>query len=59
MTERDLFVGSIPIIAKMTVASRQLTEEEYLEWKKLSLNNASGCKQEFIQKVLHVIDTYR
>ena len=59
MTERDIFIESIPIIAKMTVASRELTEEEYQKWKNESLNNVSEREQGFVQKVLYVIDKYR
>lgn len=40
MTERDLFIQEIPKIAEMTVRSREMSNEQYEQWKKESLEQA-------------------
>lgn len=61
MSERDLFIQSIPQIAEMVVEIQKMEPEQYEEFKREYLEevkaNAPGAV-EFIEKVLIVIDTY-
>ncbi len=61
MSERDLFMQSIPQIAEMIVEIQKMTPEQYEEFKREYLEevkaNAPGAV-EFIEKVLIVIDSY-
>ena len=56
MTEYDLFVKYVPMIAEMAVRSRELTPKQYAEWKREALGTASDTTMELIGKVFIVID---
>ena len=62
MTEYDLFIQCVPMIAEMVVKVKRMTEKQYQEWKQEQENalKASGQKtNSFALKVLKVIDTCR
>mgnify|MGYP005797592675 FL=1 len=62
MTEYDLFIQCVPMIAEIVVRAKRMTEEQYRDWKQEQEKalKASGQKSNsFALKVLEVIDTYR
>lgn len=59
MTEYDMFVENIPVIAEIIVYSRGSTEEQYQQWKQEFLNKIPEETKRFAKKTLHVIDMYR
>lgn len=61
MSERDLFMQSIPQIAEMIVEIQKMEPEQYEEFKRECLEEVKAnapSAAEFIEKVLIVIDTY-
>lgn len=61
MSERDLFIQSIPQIAEMIVEIQKMKPEQYEEFKREYLEEVKAnapIAVEFIEKVLIVIDTY-
>ena len=56
MTERDLYVSCIPMIAEMIVRCRKLSGGEYEDWKKETMEHCPETVREFMGKVLTVID---
>lgn len=59
MTERELFVKAIPQIAEIIVLSRELTQEEFEQWKEEYLQNSSSESLEFVEKIIVIIEKYR
>lgn len=59
MTERELFVKAIPQIAEIVVLSRELTQEEFEQWKEKYLQNPSSESLEFAKKIIAIIEKYR
>ena len=57
MTERDLYVSSIPQIAEIAVESRRMDRKEYENWKRETLDSVPESAKAFIQKVFFVIDS--
>ncbi len=58
MTEYDLFVECIPMIAEMAARCRRLSEREYEGWKRETMGHAPEMVREFMVKVLITIDRY-
>ena len=58
MTEYDLFVECIPMIAEMAARCRRLSEREYEDWKRETMGHAPEMVREFMGKVLITIDKY-
>lgn len=59
MTEYDLFVEHIPMIAEMIVICSEMDDERYLEWENETLDTAPQAAKSFIKKVLTVISKNR
>ena len=58
MTERDLYVSCILMIAEMIVRCRKLSGGEYEDWKRETMEHCHETVKEFMGKVLIVIDNY-
>lgn len=58
MTEYDLFVSNIPMIAEMTVRCRRLEQRDYEDFKNEVMESASNKEKRFIRKVFIVMDKY-
>lgn len=56
MTERELFIESIPKIAEMVVECRKMTTKEYTDIKNDILEKTSKTARPFMSKVFLVID---
>lgn len=56
MTERELFIQSIPQIAEMIVECRKLSEDEFQQWKSEVVREARDGAKSFIKKVIMVIE---
>jgi len=57
LTERDLFIQCIPIVAGLIVECRKMSKEHYEEWKREELEKAQDNRyKEFLSKVMIVID---
>ena len=59
MTERELFVKAIPQIAEIVTLSRELTQEEFEQWKEEYLQNSSSESLKFAKKIIDIIEKYR
>lgn len=59
MTEYDLFVKCIPMIAEMAVRCRMMDLQEYEDFKCKSMESVDETVKEFVGKVLIVIDKFR
>lgn len=59
MTERDLFVQSIPLIAEMNVESRKICDVNFEEWKHEMLNSVPEETKDFALNVIAIVDKYR
>ena len=57
MTERDLYLSCIPMIAEIAVRCRNLSAGEYEDWKQETMSNAPEAVKCFIGKVFIVIDS--
>lgn len=57
MTEYDLFVECIPMIAEIAARSRRLSREEYEGWKKETMEHCPEVIKGFMRKVMTVIDS--
>lgn len=57
MTEYDLFVKCIPVIAEMAVRCRTLDQQEYENFKCKAIESVDETAKEFVGKVLIVIDS--
>lgn len=58
MSEYDVFVASIPMIAEMVVRCRRMDKQDYEEWKREVIESADDVVREFVRKVLICIDIY-
>ena len=58
MTERELYVSCIPMIAEMVIRCRRLPEGEYEDWKEETMGHCPETARGFMGKVLAVIDKY-
>lgn len=56
MTERDVYIKSIPMIAEMIVLCREMSQQEYEDWKRETMEATADKAKEFIRKVLICID---
>ena len=56
MTERDLFIQSIPQIAEMIIRCRGLTTEEFEEFKMEVLEETNEDARSFMKNILRVIE---
>lgn len=56
MTERELFYNNIPEITAICLKCRELSKEQYEEWKRETLEETPDEVKEYISKVLAVID---
>lgn len=52
MSERDVYIQCIPMIAEMVVLLREMSQQEYEDWKQETLEAADDRAKEFIKKVL-------
>ena len=59
MKEREIFVKAIPQIAEIVLLSRELTQEEFEQWKEKYLQNPSSESLEFVEKIIAIIEKYR
>ena len=59
MTEHDLFVQSVPLIAEMIVEARKICDADFEEWKHEILNSATEEMKGFVLNVIVIVDTYR
>lgn len=59
MTERDLYIQLIPVISKIAVKCRELSDEEYEAWKKEALSSAPESVKKFVGKTMAAIDKAR
>lgn len=57
MTEYDLFVECIPMIAEMAARCRTLSREEYEGWKRETMEECPEMIKGFMHKVMTVIDS--
>ena len=57
MTEYDLFVECIPMIANMAARCRMLSKEEYEGWKRETMEECPNEVKEFMGKVMLTIDS--
>lgn len=57
MTEYDLFVECIPMIAGIAAKCRRMGRKEYEEWKQETMAQAPETVREFVTKVFIVIDS--
>lgn len=55
MTELDLYLQCIPMIAEMIVICRKLPVQQYEEWKRETLETAPESAKGFLVKVFMVI----
>lgn len=56
MTERNIFVQTIPQIAYMVVEARKLTVEEFQEWHDEVMKSVPDKAKPFIEKVFVVVE---
>lgn len=58
MTEYDLFVSNIPMIAEMVARCRMLDQQEYEDFKCEIMESVIETVKEFVSKIFIVIDKY-
>lgn len=56
MTEYDLFVECIPMLAEIAARYRKLERADYEAWKQEAMEHAPDMAKEFMGKVLVCID---
>lgn len=56
MTERDFYIKSIPMIAEIVVLCREMSQQEYEDWKRETMEAVPDKAKEFMRKVLYCID---
>lgn len=57
-----MFINSVPMIAYIIVRTKQMTGEQYREWKQQQECLLKGCghkSKEIARKVLEIADNYR
>lgn len=57
MTELDLYLQCIPMIATIAVKRKNLSAQQYEEWKSKTINSAPEDIKGFLEKVFIVINT--
>ena len=57
MTERELFIESIPMIAEIVVECRKMSSERYAEIKEEILQSAPEVTRSFMKKVFTVVES--
>ena len=57
MTEYDLFVECIPMIAEMAARCRRLSRDEYEGWKRKAMEGCPEPVKGFMHKVMMTIDS--
>lgn len=57
MSERDVYIECIPMIAEIIVLCREMSSQEYEDWKREVMENVSDKAKEFMRKVLICIDS--
>lgn len=55
MTELDLYLQCIPMIAEMVIICQKLSAQQYEEWKRETLETAPESVKGFVIKVFMVI----
>lgn len=58
MTERDLYISLIPMIAEMAAECRRMDRGDYEDWKREAMEGAPDAAKAFMGKVLAVIDGF-
>lgn len=58
MTERELYVSCIPMIAEIVVRCRKLSRREYEAWKHETMEHCPKEIKGYMGKTLTVIDKY-
>lgn len=58
MTEYDLYISCVPMIAEMVTRCRRLERRQYEDWKRETMESAPETVKGFIRKVLIAIDSY-
>lgn len=56
MTEFDLYLQCIPVIAETVVECRKLSAQQYEEWKSKTINATPDKLKSFIVKLFTVIE---
>lgn len=56
MSEYDVFVACIPMIAEMVVRCRKMDKQKYKEWKQRAIQAAPDEVKSFWKKTLVCID---
>lgn len=56
MSERDVYIKSIPMIAEIIVLCREMNQQEYEDWKRETMEATDDRAKEFIKKVFICID---
>ena len=56
MTERDVYEERIPQIAELILLCRQMSEDEFCQWKKDVLKRSDRKAHEFLRKVFFTIE---
>lgn len=57
MTELDLYLQCIPMIAEIIVICRKLSVQQYEEWKRETMEAAPDTAKKFLGKVFIVISS--
>lgn len=55
MTERDVFMQNIPVIAEMIVEARKLTAGEFEAWREETMEQTPEKAKPFVQKIFVTI----
>ncbi len=56
MSERDVYIQCIPMIAEMIVLLREMSQREYEDWKQETMQATADKAKDFMRKVLSCID---
>ncbi len=56
MSERDVYIQCIPMIAEMVVLLREMSQQEYEDWKQETMQATADKAKDFMRKVLICID---
>ena len=58
MSERDLYLMYLPLIAEMIVDCQQMTQEDYEQWKTETKESIPNEAMGFMEKVFVITDKY-
>lgn len=56
MSERDVYIKSIPMIAEIIVLCREMSQQEYEDWKRETMEAIGDKAKEFMKKVFICIN---